>query len=484
MRSGSKQVNMNLYKLENSLKGAIGMVDNFPSTEMMVDELKEWDKKYFIHPTTSPKVHAKEGPPIIFKEGKGVKVQDIYGNEYIDGVSMLWNVNLGHGQKELAEAAKAQMAKIGYSSSFIGYSNEPAIRLAEKLASMAPGDLEAVFYTSGGSESNDTAIKFARFYWELEGMPEKRKIIALENAYHGVTIAAQTATGVPNFHAFSNSHIPEVLHAKAHLTRCEQGDRSDPQYEGCIRDIVEKEGAETIAAVILEPVQGSGGVYIPPDGYLQAVRALCDEYGILLIADEVICGFGRTGEMFGVDQWETVPDLMCFAKGVTSGYAQLGGVLVSRKIRDAFVHQDGFLSHGFTYSGHPVACAVALKNLEILERDNVIANVRAMETELKAGYAFLENTHPTVAKTRAIGLLSAFELYEDREAGKRFDPSVQAAGKVYEACFKRKLLLRTLRAGEGENILAIAPPLVINKNEMEDIFSILDEALTDFEKSL
>lgn len=309
-----------------------------------IKNLVELDRKHFLHPTTIPKIHAEQGPKIIFSEGKGIYVKDVYGDTYIDGVSMLWNVNLGHGQQELAEVAKEQMSKLAYNSNFISYSNEPAIHLAEKLVSIAPGDLRSVFYTSGGSESNDTAFKLSRFYWELKGHTNKRKIISLENGYHGVTIAAQTATAIPNFHTFTNSKISEVFHAKPHLTNCEKGDKSDPNYQGSIRSIIEREGADTIAAIIIEPIQGSGGVLIPPAGYLQAVRDLCDEFGILFIADEVICGFGRTGEMFGVDNWSVVPDLLCFAKGVSSGYSQLGGVLLSEEIHQTISQFEGLLT--------------------------------------------------------------------------------------------------------------------------------------------
>ncbi|MBU8877516.1 aspartate aminotransferase family protein [Bacillus sp. FJAT-29790] len=448
-----------------------------------IDHLVELDRKHFLHPTTIPKIHAEQGPKIIFSEGNGIYVKDVYGDTYIDGVSMLWNVNLGHGQQELAEVAREQMAKLAYNSNFISYSNEPAIRLAEKLVSIAPGDLQSVFYTSGGSESNDTAFKLSRFYWEIKGLPKKRKIIALENGYHGVTIAAQTATAIPNFHAFTNSSILEVFHAKPHLTNCEKGDKNDPNYEGCIRDIVEKEGADTIAAIILEPIQGSGGVHIPPPGYIQAVRDLCNEFDILFLADEVICGFGRTGKMFGVDNWDVVPDLLCFAKGVSSGYSQLGGVLLREIIHQTIAEYEGLLSHGFTYSGHATSCAVALKNIEILERDNLVEHTKNMEIELKKGYEYLKKSHKIVTKDRALGLLSAFELYEDPDSGKPFDISVQAASKVGEECFKRKLLIRPIRVAEGKNIIAIAPPLVIQKQEIEDIINRLDDSLTASKKT-
>lgn len=348
-----------------------------------VEQLIEADKKHYLHPTTVPKTFIENGPKIIFAEGQGIRVKDIKGQSYIDGASMLWNVNLGHGNKEIAQAAYDQMSTIAYSSSFYGYSNEKAVRLAEKVVSLAPGDLEAIFFTSGGSESNDTAFKLARFYWNLKGRPAKKKIISISRSYHGATVSAGTATRIDGFHSFSGSKDPDMVRAKSHLTNCELGDTSDPNYEGCIRDVIAKEGADTIAALILEPIQGAGGVHVSPDGYLKAVKSLCEENEILMISDEVICGFGRTGKMFGVDNWDVVPDIMSVAKGITSGYAQLGGVLVNKEIRDTIVQYDQILGHGFTYSGHPTACAVGLKTIEILERDNILENVNNMEKELK-----------------------------------------------------------------------------------------------------
>ncbi|WP_408009630.1 aspartate aminotransferase family protein [Pseudalkalibacillus sp. A8] len=458
------------------------MTNQLILNDSVTTNLDELDKRHYLHPTTNPKLLVEDGPKLRFSKGEGIYVSDTNGSQYIDGLSMLWNVNIGHGNEELAEIAKEQMTKLAFSSSFAGFSNEPAVRLAEKLATMAPGDLNAVFYTSGGSESNDTAFKLSRFYWELKGLPQKRKIIALKQSYHGVTIGAQTATAIPAFHTFSKSGMTEVYHAKPHLTNCELGDKSDPNYEGCIRDVIDKEGADTIAAVILEPVQGSGGVHVPPDGYIEAVRKLCNEFNVLFIADEVICGFGRTGEMFGVDNWGVIPDLMCVAKGISSGYSQLGAVLLKDEIRNTLVQYDDVLAHGFTYSGHPTACAVALKNIEILQRDNIVANAKNMEYELKAGFDYLKERHPSVTNTRALGLLAGFELYADRDKEVPFDPALLPATEVTEECFNRKLILRPLVSKVGRNIVAIAPPLIINQQQVQDIINILDESITVFEK--
>ena len=449
---------------------------------LKVKELIELDKKHFIHPSTKPKELASQGPSIIFSSGKGIYVtNEINEKEYIDGMSMLWNVNVGHGQQELVEAGKEQMEKIAYSSAFKGFSNEPAIRLAAKLAELAPGDLNAVFFTSGGSESNDTAIKLSRFYWGLKGRPEKRNFIALGSAYHGVTLAAQTATGIPAFHEFAGSFIDGVFHALPHQLVCELGDTNHPNYEQSIRGIIEREGADTIAGIILEPVQGAGGVNIPPEGYLQAVRKICDEYDILMMADEVICGFARTGKMFGVENWDVVPDMMSIAKGVTSGYAQLGGVMVNDEMKATIDGYEAIMAHGFTYSAHVTACAIGLKNIEIIERKNLVDNALAMELYLKKGLAYLEEKHPIITNSRCIGLLAAFELYEDPINGKKFGEKVFPANAVVEECFKRQLILRAL--GAHNHIVAIAPPLIINKQEIEKMIGIIDEAIAACRKN-
>ncbi|MFS0646934.1 aspartate aminotransferase family protein [Siminovitchia sp. 179-K 8D1 HS] len=454
------------------------------SNEKLFNELSALDKKHIIHPSTNPKLHSEIGPKLIFESGEGIYLKDLKGKTYIDGVSMLWNVNVGHGVKELAEAAYEQMEKAAYTTTFYGYSNEASVRLAEKIAKVTPGDLNAIFYTSGGSESNDTAFKLSRSYWDIKGKKDKKLIISLRRGYHGVTIATQRATGIDAYREFSGSGDPNIVNAKPHLTECELGDKSHPEYEGSIRSIIEKEGADKVAAVIVEPVQGAGGVHVPPEGYLKAVRALCDEFNIHMIADEIICGFGRTGKMFGVDHWDVIPDFICAAKGMTSGYVQLGGVIMREEIRDTFFTYDGMLPHGFTYSGHPTACAVGLKNLEILERDGLIENAAAMGEELQKGLNYLEDKYAFVGNTRGRGLLAGFDLMEDPEAGKPFDGSIKAAATVVEESYKRELLIRPFDFTPGMNIVAIAPPLVVQKDEVEKIIAIVDDALGAFAKTI
>lgn len=451
--------------------------------ESTVKELTELDKKHFIHPATHLKQFAEEGPGVIFSNGKGIYTTNLIdGKEYIDGMSMLWNVNVGHGQQELVDAAVEQMEKIAYSSSFKGFSNEPAIRLAAKLASLAPGDLNSVFYTSGGSESNDSALKLTRFYWGLKGKPEKRKFISLGKGYHGVTLASQTATAIPAFHEFAGSFIDDIFHALPHELECELGDIDHPNYADSIRGIIEREGGDTIAGILLEPVQGAGGVNIPPEGYMQAVRDICDEYDILMMADEVICGFGRTGEMFGVNNWDVVPDTMSIAKGLTSGYSQLGGVMVNDDIKATIDNYDAIMAHGFTYSGHATACAVGLKNIELIERENLVDNAKEMGAYLQEQLDALQEKHPHVTNARSIGLLAAFELYEDPSTVKHFAEGVFPSNQVVDECFKRQLILRS--AGTHNHIVAIAPPLTITKEEIDKMVEIIDEALTAFHESL
>lgn len=455
-----------------------------PSRELLAAELSILDRKHLLHPSTNPKIQSELGPKIIFSGGEGIYLHDMKGKTYIDGVSMLWNVNLGHGQKELADASHQQMSNLAYASTFYGYANEPTVRLAEKISSLTPGDLNTVFFTSGGSESNDTVFKLSRFYWQLRGYAEKKIIISLRRGYHGVTIAAQRATGIDVYRNFSGSMDPDIVNAKAHQTECEQGDKDHPEYEGSIRSIIEKEGKDKIAAVIIEPIQGAGGVHIPPEGYLQAVRKLCDEFDIHLIVDEVICGFGRTGKMFGVDHWGIVPDFMSIAKGITSGYAQLGGVVMREHIRDTIMEYDNMLAHGFTYSGHPTACAVGLKNIEILERDGLVENARVMGQELEKGLHYLEGKYRFLTKARTKGLLAGFDLMQDPDENIPFNNSISAASRVVEECYQRDLLIRPFDFEPGMNIVAIAPPLIINKKELEKIIYILDDSLAAFSKSL
>ncbi|MCM3570368.1 aspartate aminotransferase family protein [Neobacillus mesonae] len=425
------------------------------------DNLVELDKRHFIHPTSSLKQQHESGAPFIFTEGKGVYVTDISGKKFLEGMSSLWNVNIGYGRKELAEAARAQMEKLAFSNSFSSYSNEPAIRLAAKLAEITPGDLNAVFYTSGGSEANDTAYKLVRYYWKLKGFPKKTKIISRKKGYHGVNIGATSATGISPFHEMASSMAPGFLHVDTFSTEA-------------LRECIAREGADTIAAFISEPVQGAGGVNIAPDGYFQEIRKICSENNILLIADEVITGFGRTGKLFACEHYHVVPDIMLLAKGITSGYIQLGAVVLTEQIhKELTALSEGVMLHGYTYSGHATACAVALKNIEIIETERLVENSRIMGQQLLKGFQKIKAEVDIVGDVRALGLMGAVEI-RDPLANNRFPAPISP--KVSEECAKRGLIIRTV-GFEGMDTIVFAPPLVINKREIEELIFILRESL-------
>ncbi|WP_394138277.1 aminotransferase family protein [Cytobacillus oceanisediminis] len=431
-------------------------------TAALYQELAELDKNHFLHPTSPIQQQQEQGPAFIFKKGEGVYLEDIKGNRVIDGMSSLWNVNVGHGRTELGQAAMEQMSQLAFSSCFATFSNEPAIRLAAKIADIAPGDLSATFFTSGGSEANDTAYKLARHYWILKGQPSKKKIISRKKSYHGVAMGATSATGLKPFRDFTNSLAPDFYY-------------TENLSAEALRETIEAEGPETIAAFVAEPIQGAGGVHIAPEGYFQEVRKICSEFDILFITDEVITGFGRTGKMFGMEHYGVAPDMMCFAKGVTSGYAQLGGVVFSKAMFEDFKELSaGTLLHGYTYSGHPMACAVGLKNIEIIENENLIENSGKMGEELLKGFKWIQGERELVSEVRALGLIGAVELKSDKG---QFAPAV-----VAEAA-KRGLICRSV-IFDGMDILVFAPPLTINKQEINSLVEILHDSIFAVEKRI
>ncbi|MBD8006991.1 aminotransferase family protein [Bacillus norwichensis] len=439
------------------------------STEILRQELVELDKKYFIHPTSSLQDQQENGPGIIFDKAEGVYVTDVNGKKYLEGMASLWNVNIGYGRKEIAEAAKEQLEKCAYVSSFTGLSNEPAIRLAAKVAEITPGDLNSVFFTSGGSESNDSAYKFVRHYWKVKGKPEKTKIIARERAYHGVASGSTSATGIKSFHEFTTSLAPGFVHI-------------DPDDPDAFRKVIEEEGADTIAAFLTEPIQGAGGVNFPKEGYLKEIRKICDEYDILFIADEVISGFGRTGKMFACEHYDIVPDVMIMAKGISSGYIQLGAVVLREHIhQDLIKYSKGVLMHGLTYSGHPTACAVGLKNIEIMENENMVENSKVMGDLLASKLKELQKETDIVGEVRHLGLVGAIELVKNQETGERFKEKVSV--KVVAIARERGLILRNVVYWDKDTIV-YAPPLCINEKEINEFVDILKGAIFEVQTSL
>ncbi|MEK5523958.1 aspartate aminotransferase family protein [Heyndrickxia sporothermodurans] len=429
-------------------------------SKIVAQELADLDKKHFLHPTSSIQQQQEQGPGFIFTKGEGVYLEDVSGKKVIDGMSSLWNVNIGHGRKELGQAAMEQMNKLAFSSCFATFSNEPAIRLAAKLAEITPGNLNTTFFTSGGSEANDTAYKLARHYWILKGRPEKKKIISRKRSYHGVAMGATSATGLKPFRDFTNSLAPDFYYV-------------DNLSARSLREMVEAEGPESIAAYVAEPVQGAGGVHIAPENYFKEVRKVCDDYDILFITDEVITGFGRTGKTFGIEHYGVVPDMMCFAKGVTSGYAQLGGVVLSESMFDDFKERSvGTLLHGYTYSGHPMACAVALKNIEIIENENLIENAKNMGEELLKGFKWIQGERKLVGDVRGLGLMGAVEIKSNKGP---LSPII-----VNEAA-KQGLICRSV-VFDDMDTLVFSPPLTINKQEIESLINILHDSIYAIEQ--
>jgi putrescine aminotransferase len=324
------------------------------------------DQDHLLHPLHHPNAHQA---PLVVESGNGVWLRTVDGREFIDGLAGLWNVLIGHGSVELAEAARDQMIELAYFSNYVGVSNLPAIRLADRMAGFAYPNLNTTFFTSGGAEANESAFKTARYYWKRLGKPAKVKVIARQDAYHGVTLAAMSATGITPYWPMFEPRVPNFLHIPAPYPYRFEGSLRDGETVGqaaarALEEAILREGADTVAAFIAEPVQGAGGIIVPPDDYFPRVREICDRHDVLLIADEVITGFGRTGQWFALERWGVQPDIMSFAKGITSGYQPLGGIQISDAIREAIMSAppDQTWMHAYTYSGHATCCAVALKN--------------------------------------------------------------------------------------------------------------------------
>jgi adenosylmethionine-8-amino-7-oxononanoate aminotransferase len=431
----------------------------------------EKDKKQ-LHPVYHPKSHVD---PLVVDHGEGVWLYTTDGQKILDGMAGLWNVNAGYGREELAQAAYDQMKKMAFTSNFAGMTNLPSIELADKLAGFAYEGLNTTFFASGGSEANDSAFKTARYYWKRKGKPEKVKVIARKGSYHGVTMYATFATGLEKYHTMFGPAVPGFVHIPAPNPYRYDGDIKPGETVGqaaarALEEAILREGPETVGAFIAEPVMGVGGVIVPPDDYFPLVRQICDKYEVLFIADEVITGFGRTGEWFGLKHWGVKPDILSFAKAITSGYAQLGGIQISDEIRESIetASEGEAWMHGYTYSGHAMACAVGLKNLELMERDNYPARARELGKRLLEGLKTLEE-FPFVGNVRGLGLVCGVEIVSSKET-RAADPAT--AMKIFKAAQKHGLRSRPLGA-----TLAFAPPLVISEEEVDEIVKRLGAAM-------
>ena len=441
------------------------------------ERLLELDLAHILHPVTNLHRHAKTGPLILTK-GEGVHVWDSTGQRYIDGFAGLWNINVGHGRAVLAEAARAQMNQLAFAPNFFGIATPPSIELAAKLSAMMPGHLNHFQFTSGGSESNESAIKIARYYWSIQGQTEKIKIISRLGAYHGVGGATTTATGIPAYWKdFGPAAQGFVYVSSPNLYRNKPDDMNledfIAQLERELEATIATEGAGTIAGFIGEPTQGAGGVCAAPDGYWAMVQRVLRKHNILLIADEVITGFGRSGQMFGHQTYGFTPDLICIAKGITSGYIPLGAVGISDEIVAALQTPDRMFMHGFTYSGHPVACAVALENIKLLEDERLPENARAMGDKLLRDMTTAVADHAHVGDIRAKGLMMLIEVVQDK-ATKAPYPALSIGGKLQAATRARGLIVRC-----GDNGIAIAPPLTISSSQLEQLVGTVKAALLE-----
>ncbi len=448
-------------------------------------DLVRFDQEHLIHPLHHPNDHQD---PLIFVRGRGVMIQDINGREYIDGLSGLWNVNVGHGRAELAEAAAAQMKELAYCSGYAGSSNIPAIELTERVLAIAPGNMQAVFFTSGGAEANESAFKTARFYWKACGKPEKVKVIARNEGYHGVTLQAMSATKMGAYWKMFEPRVPGFLHVQTCYPYRFQGARpSETVGQAAARELEEailREGPDTVAAFIGEPIHGAGGVIYPTDDYWPLVREICTRHGVLLIADEIITGFARTGRWFSVEHWNFQPDILSFAKGVTSGYLPLGGIMVNKPIKEAMdsVKPEDRWMHAYTYSAHPTCCAVGLKNIEIMQRERLCENAEKMGNRLHAALLATFGDHPNAGDIRGgKGLLAAVEFVEDRSTKKNFAGDRKVAARIQSEMMKRGVVTRTRPAAGAHpapgDSLYFAPPLISTEEVIDRFVNVAADAV-------
>ena len=436
--------------------------------------LVERDIEHLIHPLHNRKLH---GNAHVWVRGEGHMLVNANGEKYIDGLSGLWNNTAGNGVKALADAAHKQMLEMGFASGYAGSSNPNAIELAERLAAITYPNINHFYFTSGGGESTDSNIKMARYYWKLKGKPDKTKVISRKWGYHGVTLAAMSATGVPGYHPMFEPMVPGFIHIPSpypYRYEAPAGESPGVAAANELEKAILAEGPDTIAMFIAEPVQGAGGVIVPQDDYFARVREICDQYDVLLVSDEVITGFGRTGKMFGLEHWGVKPDLIQFAKAITSGYFPLGGIGVSDEIAATMDASGKPWMHAYTYSSHPVGCAVGLAMLDIIEREDFPAMAAAKGKRLLVGLKDALADHPNVGDVRGLGLMCAVELVKDKASKTDHEPSEGVGAKVGAAMVKRGMFTRM----RGD-VICIAPPIITPDDEIDRVVAIAAGAVKD-----
>ena len=445
----------------------------------MLSNLAVRDIETLVHPYTNLAAFRETGP-LVIERGRGSLVYDNRGKAYIEGMAGLWCTALGYGNEELAETAAAQMRKLSFGHLFTGKSHDPAIELAEKLKEIAPVPISKIFFCASGSEANDSQIKLVWHMNNALGRPRKKKIVSRAKAYHGVTIAAASLTGLPNNHADFDLPIAGFLHTACphHYRFAAEGESEQAFASRLARELdelIEREGPETVAAFIAEPVMGAGGVIVPPDGYFEKIAAVCAKHDVYMIADEVICGFGRLGTMFGSQALGFFPHAVSVAKALSSGYLPIAAVMIPEILYEALLTESrkiGTFGHGFTYSGHPVAAAVALKTLEIYTRDRVVEAAAAKAPQFQARLRGL-GEHPLIGEARGMGLIGGIEIVADKRARRPFEPTCGLGARCVRFAEENGLIVRSV-AGD---VVSICPPLVITPQEIDELFDCLGRAL-------
>ena len=448
---------------------------NQQRTQRSTEQWQAADAAHFLHPFTDFQSLAKKGSRIITK-AENIYLTDSEGHRILDAMSGLWCVNVGYGQQALIDAATRQMSELPFYNAFFQTATPPAIELAELLAQVTPPQFRHVFFSGSGSEGNDTVVRMVRRYWDILGQPQKQVIISRHNAYHGSTVAGASLGGMSAMHAQGGLPIPGIEHIQQPYW-VEHGQGMSREEFGLVaaRWLEEKIlaiGPERVAAFIGEPVQGAGGVIIPPITYWPEIQRICDKYGVLIVSDEVICGFGRTGRWFGCETMGFRPDLMTFAKGVTSGYVPLGGVMVGDRVAQALIERGGEFEHGYTYSGHPVACAVALANIRLIREQRLVERVHDdVGPYLAEAFATLRD-HPLVGDAETCGLMGALLLVKDKAGLKPFAPEVSIGMVCRGHCFREGLIMRAVG-----NRMIIAPPLVITRAQIDEMMDLIRRCL-------
>jgi putrescine---pyruvate transaminase len=439
---------------------------------------KQWqaaDAAHYLHPFTDFKSLASKGSRVI-THADNIYLWDSDGAKMLDAMSGLWCVNVGYGRQELIDAATRQLKELPFYNSFFQTATPPAIELAELLSEVTPPQFRHVFFSGSGSEGNDTIVRLVRRYWDLLGQPERTTIISRKNAYHGSTMAGASLGGMSGMHAQGGLPIPGIVHIEQPFW-FEHGkgmsrDAFGVKAAGWLEEKILELGADKVAAFIGEPVQGAGGVIVPPPTYWPEIQRICDKYGTLLVSDEVICGFGRTGRWWGCETFGFRPDLMTFAKGVTSGYIPLGGVMVGDRVAGVLIDQGGEFTHGYTYSGHPVACAVAVANIRLIQREKLVERVHDDLGPYLARHFAVLAEHPLIGEAQSVGLMGALQIVRDKVSGELFDSSLEVGMVCRAHCFGNGLIMRAV----GDRMI-IAPPLVMTRAQIDEMVVLIRRCL-------